>query len=89
MIGPFLEELLFRGYLYLIFRQNWGRRWAALISSAIFAIGHFGNAFVAVDVFFTSLLDIYLDNKARSLAPSTVGHAAYNLVLSVIRFTPT
>jgi len=87
VIGPFLEELLFRGYLYLVFRQNWGRRWAALISSAVFAACHLWNVLFAAEIFFVSLLDIYLDNKARSLAPSIVGHALYNLVLSVIRFS--
>jgi len=87
LIGPFLEELLFRGYLYLVFRQNWGQRWAALISSAVFAACHLWSVLFAVEVFLGSLVDIYLDNKARSLAPSIAGHALYNLVLRVIRFS--
>lgn len=89
VIAPTLEELFFRGYLYLVLRQNWGRRRAALISSAVFAACHFWNALFALRVFFGSLLDIYLDNKARSLAPSIADHASYNLVLSVIRFSRT
>lgn len=89
IIAPTLEELFFRGYLYLVFRQNWGRRRAALISSAIFAAVHLRNGLFDLYVFFGSLLDIYLDNKARSLAPSIADHASYNLVLSVIRLSRT
>lgn len=88
VIDPVLEELFFRGYLYLVVRQNWGRRWAALISSVVFAACHLWNVLFAVSVFFVSLVDIYLDNKARSLAPSIANHVLYNLVLSVVRFTP-
>jgi membrane protease YdiL (CAAX protease family) len=60
-----------------------------LISSAIFAAGHLGNVLVLVDAFWVSLLDIYLDNKARSLAPSIADHVSYNFVLAVIKFTRT
>ena len=89
VIAPTLEELFFRGYLYLVLRQNWGRQRAALISSAIFAAVHLRNALFALYVFFGSLLDIYLDNKARSLAPSIADHTLYNFVLSVVRVSST
>jgi len=86
VIGPVLEELFTRGYLYLVLRQNLGRRRAALISSTVFAVMHIDKPLVAVVFFFTSLIYIYLDNKARSLAPSIAAHASYNLILSVITF---
>ncbi|TAM84113.1 MAG: CPBP family intramembrane metalloprotease [Acidobacteria bacterium] len=89
VIGPILEELLFRGYLYLVLRQNWGRRWAALVSSAIYAACHLGNVLFMAKVFVVSVLDIYLNNKARSLAPSIAEHASYNLILSVVTFHTT
>jgi|SRR5690348_11968462 membrane protease YdiL (CAAX protease family) len=84
--GPVLEELFTRGYLYLVLRQNWGRRCAALISSVIFAALHIDKPLVAFVTFFLSLIYVYLDNKARSLVPSMAAHASYNLVLSVIMF---
>jgi membrane protease YdiL (CAAX protease family) len=88
-VGPVLEELLFRGHLYLVLRQNWGRRWAALVTSLVFAVLHPVNVLLAVIIFFTSLIWIYMDNKAKSLAPSIAAHVSYNLVLNVIRFTLT
>lgn len=75
LVGPTIEEFVFRGYLYLVLRQNKGRRFAALISSAVFGIVHGPNA---PAVFVQSLLYIYFDNQAESLLPSIIGHAAWN-----------
>jgi membrane protease YdiL (CAAX protease family) len=86
-VGPALEELFCRGYLYLVLRQNWGRQWAAVVSSGVFAALHLTNALLAVVVFFASMVYVYLDNKARSLAPSIVAHASYNVVLSLLKGT--
>ncbi len=84
-VGPVLEELFCRGYLYLVLRQNWGRRWAALVSSGVFAALHLTNILLAVVVFFASLAYVFLDNRAKSLAPSVVAHASYNVVLSLFK----
>lgn len=75
VIGPTIEEFVFRGYLYLVLRQNKGRRFAALVSSAVFGIFHGPNA---PAVFAQSLFYIYFDNQAESLLPSIIGHAAWN-----------
>jgi membrane protease YdiL (CAAX protease family) len=83
--GPVLEELLFRGYLYLVFRQNWGPRRAALVSSALFSIVHLPTAPLVAISFFASLIYVYLNNKARSLAPSVAAHASYNAVLWLLK----
>jgi membrane protease YdiL (CAAX protease family) len=88
VVGPILEELLFRGYLYLVFRQNWGRRRAALISSAIFAACHLRNVLFMAKVFVVSLLDIYLNNRAHSLAPSVTEHASYNAAMWLLKVKP-
>jgi membrane protease YdiL (CAAX protease family) len=85
LVGPPLEELLFRGYLYLVLRQNWGRRWGAIISSAVFGAAHLSNILVAFDCFFVSLVYVYVDNRARSLAPSIAAHASYNTVLCLLQ----
>jgi len=75
LAAPAIEEFIFRGYLYLVLRQNKGSRFAALASSAVFGILHGPNA---PAVFAQSLLYIYLDNQAGSLCPSMIGHAAWN-----------
>lgn len=78
LIGPVVEELVFRGYLYLVLRQNRGRRFAALVSSGIFGALHGANAPV---VFAQGLLYIFFDNLGGSLCPSMIGHAAWNGLL--------
>lgn len=75
LIGPLIEEFMFRGYLYLIFRQNWGGKLAALMVSAIFALLH-GRS--APFIFLLSLMYIYLDNRGGSLLPSVAGHVIWN-----------
>ena len=40
LVGPFFEELLFRGWLYGGLRQYWGDTKALVVSSALFAIIH-------------------------------------------------
>lgn len=85
LVGPILEELLFRGYLYLVFRQNWGPRRAALVSSALFSVVHLPMVFLVVISFFVSLIYLYLNNKAKSLAPSVAAHSSYNAVLWLLK----
>ncbi len=88
-VGPALEELLFRGYFYLVLRQNWGHRPAALASSAVFALAHLPNLALAMLTFFMSLVYVYLDNRAGTLAPSIAAHALYNAVLTLAQSTLT
>ena len=88
-VGPALEELLFRGYFYLVLRQNWGDRRAALASSAVFALGHLPNLALATLTFFMSLVYVYLDNRAGTLGPSIAAHSFYNAVLSLAQSTLT
>lgn len=75
LLVPPLEELTFRGYLYLVMRQNWGARKAALISSALFAAMH---PTTVIFVFLASLLYVFINNRARSLIPSTAAHISFN-----------
>jgi membrane protease YdiL (CAAX protease family) len=89
LIAPVTEEVLCRGYFYLILRQNWGGRAAALISSAAFALIHVGHGFDRIWIFAISLVYVYANNRARSLVPSLASHVAGNalvLLLAPLRF---
>jgi len=82
LLHPAAEELIFRGYLYLVARQNWGEKTAALISSTLFALVHDWHA--SPWIFLESLLYIYLNNRGRSLLPSIITHIAYNASLLTV-----
>lgn len=75
VIAPAVEELFFRGYLYLLLEQNWGRTAAAILSSSAFALLHGWHAPL---MFLWSLLNIYFNDRARSLCPSLAAHAMWN-----------
>jgi len=82
LIAPPLEEISFRGFLYLVMRQNWGSRRAALLSAALFAGFH---SLASFPLHFTSsLLYIFINNRAKSLIPSTVAHVFYNATLLLL-----
>jgi membrane protease YdiL (CAAX protease family) len=75
LVVPAIEELFFRGYLYLLLSQNWGWTIAAIVSSGAFAALHGWHAPL---MFLWSLLDVYLNNRAGSLCPSLAAHATWN-----------
>ena len=77
--APLAEEIFFRGFLF----QGLGKRlkfaWAAIISAAIFAIGHFSLSGL-VPIFILGLMLAWLFNKTKSIWPCIIVHAAYNSI---------
>ena len=85
----FLEEVIFRGFLYGALRER-GVRFAILISGATFGIGHIVNLFngaqflptllqvcyaTAIGVLFTVIY-----HKSDSLRPCIIAHCAVNML---------
>ena len=84
ILGPFTEEVFFRGFLLAAMVHPFGALRAALVASAIFAASH-GNVSILVPVFVSGLILSWLYLKTRSLIPSFTAHAAQNiLALSVV-----
>lgn len=92
IVGPFVEEALFRGFL---FRQM--RRWAgvpfwtaAILASVLFGAGHFdqGDSFAnavmnSAITFAGGVLFCWLVERWNSIWPGFVIHAGLNLLWSV------
>ena len=92
VVGPFVEEVLFRGFL---FRQM--RRWAgmpfwiaAILASLLFGAGHFdqGSSFAnavmnGTITFAGGVLFCWLAERWNSIWPGFVIHAGLNLLWSV------
>jgi membrane protease YdiL (CAAX protease family) len=76
MVAPFLEELLFRGFLYRAFERDWGWPGATIATSIAFGLYHpfFLNAFVGAIVFACVV------RRTGSLRSSMVVHAFSNLM---------
>ncbi len=79
-LGPFVEELFFRGFLYDAIRKQWGSFFAILITSGLFAYVH-ESWFAFVPIFFLGMVLAYLREKRGSLIPSITMHIVHNSVL--------
>jgi membrane protease YdiL (CAAX protease family) len=65
-IAPFTEEVFFRGFVFAGFRQRYGWRKAAIISSAIFALIHL-QPLAAPPLFLLGFLFAYIYHRSNSI----------------------
>ena len=76
---PFAEEVFFRGFLLAALVAPLGPVRAALLSSAVFAVGHLMLS-AMIPFFVTGLLLAWLYLRTRSVWPPITAHAAQNLL---------
>ena len=77
ILGPFAEEVVFRGVLLSAIRERWGESTAIAASAAIFGAIHFNLvAFVPLAVLGAGLGALYV--RSKSLWPSVLCHATFN-----------
>jgi membrane protease YdiL (CAAX protease family) len=93
VLPPITEEILVRGFLYSSLKKTLPIIWAAVATSAMFAIAHLpeGGAagplyIAALDTFVLSLVLIYLREKTGGLWASITLHAIKNGVAFVALF---
>ncbi|REJ66981.1 MAG: CPBP family intramembrane metalloprotease [Planctomycetota bacterium] len=81
VVGPLVEEILFRGLLLSMWSSRWGRRRAALVTSLIFGILHFDP--VGAFVFGYVLALVFF--RTNSLFIPVLVHAANNALAVLFR----
>jgi membrane protease YdiL (CAAX protease family) len=74
-IGPVIEELVFRRFLYRAWERRWGWIVSTLLTSALFAAYH-ANAFTP---FAMSVVCVCLYRRTGTLRAPIAAHAVYNL----------
>lgn len=90
IIGPIVEELLYRGFLQTYLRAKCGSFKAIFITSIFFALAHYslmqsyGNIVIITSIFVFSLYLGYLYEKTGSLYSNISLHVTFNCA-SVIR----
>lgn len=77
IIGPFFEELIFRGLLYTSFRQTFGAPLSILIVSFVFSFIH-GDLPGLLPIFSLSIIITYLYEETGSILASFILHALWN-----------
>jgi membrane protease YdiL (CAAX protease family) len=77
VIGPCLEEIFFRGFLYRILRRRFGAGAGMVISASFFALIH-ENSFAFWPIFVLGLALAYVAEKRRSIVACMVMHMTHN-----------
>lgn len=93
VLAPIVEELLFRGYLYINLRKSIGIYKSAIITSIIFAAAHLqlGSGVpplwvAAIDTGLLSLVLVYLRQKTGGLMAPIILHMIKNSLAFVALF---
>jgi uncharacterized protein len=84
VIAPIYEEIVYRSVGYRGLRQVMSVPIAAVLSSLLFAVGHFLVGFVPLVVtmtFLFGLASVALLHRAKSLWPSVSAHLTYNALV--------
>lgn len=79
LIGPLLEEIYFRGFLYRAWERQWGWVPATLLTSLAFGAAHPGKVTLT---FMGSLVYIALLRRTGSLRACIYAHCTYNVLVS-------
>lgn len=82
-LAPVLEEMVFRGLLYPTLRRRLGFAPAALVSAAVFAVGHGYGVAGFASVFASGVIYAGAYEQTRSLLPSMFAHATSNLLAAL------
>ena len=92
-LGPLVEELLFRGFLYALLRKHFGVLSAIVGTALPFGVVHlaqYGYSWASgLLIFLVGVLLASVREKANSLAAGFVAHVAYNSVVVAILFATT
>ena len=83
LVGPFFEELAFRGLLYGTMRSRFGRAAAMVLSAGFFSLMHGYGLLGFLTVFWSGVVFAWIYEESGSLWPSIAVHAAGNLLFSL------
>jgi membrane protease YdiL (CAAX protease family) len=93
LVAPFVEEIVFRGFIYPVFERMWGLAAAVLLTALLFAVIHasqlWGGWEEIAAIFLVGVAFSYCRGKTGALAPSYLMHLGYNMALFVSLFLST
>jgi membrane protease YdiL (CAAX protease family) len=89
ILVPFSEELFFRGAIYTWLRERTPMWPAALISAALFGLGHFDSLGVVAASFVMGIVNAIVFEKTRSIWVPFAIHAANNSLAVVLVYLAT
>jgi hypothetical protein len=91
LVGPAVEELLFRGALLSVLRTRLGDGWAIALSAIIFGTVHLPDLawlwYAVPNLVLVGFFCAWLRVRSGSIWPSFVAHAANNALATIAWFT--
>lgn len=85
IVGPFIEELFFRGFMYNAFKKYTGIFWATIFTASIFAALH-SNIVGFLPILILGITLAYLYEKTGTLVSSITVHIIHNLSMVFLVF---
>lgn len=86
-IGPLIEEIFFRKWLYTTLKKNTGLIYAMVLSSLLFALLHGLSSWMFLCVSFLSgLILAYIYQKRNTILPCFIAHSLANLGSFILFF---
>lgn len=84
LMAPFVEEIVFRGFIFRSVQARWGTLVGMLLSSFVFAGSHFYSINGTIHVFLYGLLFCWVYQRTGKLAASMMVHAGSNLAVTLL-----
>lgn len=85
VLGPVMEEIFFRGFLYTAIKREMDTKGAILISGLLFSCLH-AHLAGFLPILILGIFLAYLYEKTGSLVPSITVHVSHNLVMVFLMF---
>jgi uncharacterized protein len=85
VVGPIMEEIVFRGVFYGWLRARWGAPVGVTVSAAAFAAAH-GIPLLLPALFVQGALFALVYERSGSLWPPIVMHGVFNVAMSLLLF---
>ena len=95
-VNSLLEEFFFRGYAFLILKEESGKKFAYIFSAAMFALYHVGmtSGWFNILIYLLSMAGLfiggcvfnYLNEKCENIYPSWLVHMCANFGINTIGF---
>lgn len=86
VVGPVVEELVFRGLLFPVLRARWGIGLGALVSALAFALTHFTLLLIGV-LFVLGFVLAHVFHRYDSLYPPIAMHALNNAFAMLVLYS--
>lgn len=86
ILGPIIEEIFFRGFMYKAFRTKWGVRGAVIFSAILFASLHH-SLLAFIPIFLLGVVLALLYEKSGSLLAPMAFHVMHNFLMVLFTLT--